>query len=371
MLARHVLRNSLCAAAILAGALVPWVPAAAVPAVPAMPRYAHIFVIILENHTTDEIIGNAAAPEITKLSKTYGFASNYYGIRHPSEPNYVALVGGDTFGISDDDAFYCTPGMKKFGCEKSDRAGYVDHTVKGESLADQLTAAGLAWKGYFEDIPEPGSLVYRWPSGDQPGAPAALYAVKHNGFMTFKNVQDDPHRAERIVGFDALKRDVAAGTLPNFAHIVPNLCNDMHGAHGPGVPEDCQGKNSAGLIGRADKTVSGLVGAITASKMWKGRENDAIVITFDENDDDTPSSHPDGCCGFDPKDPSNPGGGWLPTIVIANHGPRGLTDPTPYNHYSLLRTIEEAFGIRNYLRHAGDGAKGVASMAPLFATAGK
>src|SRR5579862_2846626 len=71
-------------------------------AAPALPRYTHIFVIIEENHTTNEIIGSPAAPFLTRLSKEYGFASNYYGIRHPSEPNYVALVGGDTFGIADD-----------------------------------------------------------------------------------------------------------------------------------------------------------------------------------------------------------------------------------------------------------------------------
>jgi hypothetical protein len=334
----------------------------------AMPRYDHVFVIIEENHTTDEIVGNAAAPEITRLAKAYGFASNFYALRHPSEPNYVALVGGDTFGIADDDAFYCKPGDAQWGCEKSSRAGYVDHTVPGASLATQLEAHGLSWKGYFGDIPEPGSLVYRWPSPKEPvaGKPDALYAVKHNGFMTFKSVQADPKRAEKIVGFDVLEHDIAAGTLPNFAHIVPGQCDDMHGLHGHDVSDDCSGKTSAGLIGRADRMVGKLVSEIMASGTWKSDGNSAIVITFDENDDDTASSHPNGCCGFNPKDSSNPGGGWIPTIVIANHGPRSLDDPTAYNHYSLLRTIEMAFGME-CLRHACDTKNGVAAMTPLFA----
>ncbi len=338
-----------------------------------IPRYDHVFVIILENHTTDEIIGNAAAPQITALAKKYGFASNFYALRHPSEPNYVALVGGDTFGISDDDAFYCKPGLQKWGCEKSGRAGYVDHTVAGDNLARQLEAHGLTWKGYFEDIPEPGSLVYRWPSSERPapGKPDSLYAVKHNGFMTFKAVQDDPKRAQKIVGFDALERDIAQNVLPNFAHIVPNQCNDMHGLHGHDVPDDCSGKNSAGLIGRADRTVGKIVGEIMHTPMWSGADNAAIVITYDENDDDTSSPKPNGCCGLDPNGTANPGGGWIPTIVITNHGARGLDDPTPYNHYSLLRTIEDAFGIGEHLRHAGDTAKGVVSMTPLFAVGGK
>jgi len=60
---------------------------------------------------------------------------------------------------------------------------------------------------------------------------------------------------------------------------------------------------------------------------------------------------------------SNPGGGWIPTIVAVNHGVRRLTDPTPYNHYSLLRTLEDALGL-DHLRHAGDAAAG--AMTPLF-----
>src|SRR5215469_4088612 len=74
---------------------------------PAMPRYNHIFVIVEENESVAKIIGNPSMPVMSRLAKTYGFATNFYGIRHPSEPNYVALVGGDTFGIADDDAYYC------------------------------------------------------------------------------------------------------------------------------------------------------------------------------------------------------------------------------------------------------------------------
>src|SRR5215467_4301337 len=109
----------------------------------AIPRYSHIFVIIEENHTTDEIIGNPAAPNLTRLAREYGFASNFFAVSHPSEPNYIALVGGDTFGISDDDAFYCQPRAQRWGCEKSGRKDYVDHSITGENLATQLEAAGM------------------------------------------------------------------------------------------------------------------------------------------------------------------------------------------------------------------------------------
>src|SRR3974390_459552 len=121
----------------------------------------------------------------------------------------------------------------------------------------------------------------------------------------------------------------------------------MHGLHGPNVPPSC--RTPAGLIARGDAMIGTLVGKIMQSAAWKGADNMAIVITFDENDDDTPSDHPDGCCGSAPDDPHNPGGGWIPTIVITNHGPRGLTELTPFNHYSLLRTIEDGFGLNHHL----------------------
>jgi phosphatidylinositol-3-phosphatase len=104
-----------------------------------------------------------------------------------------------------------------------------------------------------------------------------------------------------------------------------------------------------------------LVDEIMASPVWKGRGNAAIVITFDEDDGGSTA----GCCGNDPSDPSNRGGGHIATMVVTNHGPRGIADATPYSHYSLLRTIEDAFGIYTYLGRAG--APGVVPMTRLFA----
>src|SRR5580698_3037974 len=218
-----------------------WLSAAAAQSA-AVPRYDHIFVIVEENRTANEIIGNAAAPNMNRLATEYGNATNFYAESHPSEPNYIAMVGGDTFGIHDDDSVVCKPHNPGADCKSSDDDGYVDHTVAAPNLAQQLDAHGLTWKGYFENLPEPGSLIYHYPSPEMPvaGLPNALYASKHNGFATFKSVQDDPKRAQKMVGFDVLDRDIAAGTLPNFAHIVPNQCNDMHGIGGPNSPADCR-----------------------------------------------------------------------------------------------------------------------------------
>jgi hypothetical protein len=145
---------------------------------------------------------------------------------------------------------------------------------------------------------------------------------------------------------------------------VPNQCNDMHGLHGDGVPDDCEGANKAALIRRGDAFAGDLVRRIQATPMWAGRSNVAIVITFDEGAGKTR----EGCCGITPEAASNFGGGHIPTVVITNHGPRGLRDDTPYSHYSLLRTIEDGFGITTYLGHAADSSRGVQPMVKLFAT---
>lgn len=330
-----------------------------------IPRYRYIFVIMEENKDYGQIVGSADAPTITSLAKTYGVATHFYAETHPSEPNYVALVGGYTYGIRDDDAFYCKPGDSRARCPRADSPGYVDHTIHAASLATQLEALHLTWKNYNESLPEPGSLavVAADPKASDVPADLPVYASKHSGFVNFASVQHDPQRAEHLVGFDRLWHDLHSGSVPNFSLIVPNICNEMHGAGDPDAPDDCKYTHLDKLIWRGDDNVRRLVHTITASPAWKGSDNAAIVITFDEDDGDGTS----GCCGTNPADPANAGGGHIATIVVTNHGPRGVVDATPYSHYSLLRTIEDAFGIHHYLERAA--ATGVMPMLPLFAAA--
>jgi hypothetical protein len=345
------------------------VHARAEPADRAVPRYGHVFVIVEENKSYDQILNPAFAPNIAALAAAYGNATRFFGEVHPSEANYVALLGGDTFGIHDDDGFSCHAGVVDPFCGGSAAPGYVDHTIQAPHLGAQMEAAHLTWKGYYESIPAPGSLVFTAsdPAFDNGSRKTALYASKHSGFLNFASVQADPRRAEKIVGFDQLNADLAANRLPNFALIVPNQCNEMHGLYGDGVPADCSGANIAGLIARGDMVTGDLVRQLQATTAWKSRENVAIIITFDEGSGKTR----EGCCAVTPDAPSNFGGGHIPTIVITNHGPRGLADDTPYNHYSLLRTLEDAFGIATHLGHAADTDQGVVPMTRLFQTAGR
>lgn len=334
-----------------------------------VPRYAHIVVIVEENKNYEQILDPAMAPNIAGLAATYGDATQFFGEVHPSEANYVALVGGDTFGIHDDDAFYCHAGMTDPFCPGAAAPGYADHTVKTRHLGQQLEGRGLTWKGYYESLPAAGSMeaIASDPAFDNGTRKTALYASKHSGFMNFASVQHDPKRAEHIVDFHQLDADLVSGQLPSFALVVPNQCNEMHGLHGQGVPADCDGANPALLIGRGDKVTGALVKRLQATPAWNSADNMAIVITFDEGSGRTR----EGCCAVTPAAPSNFGGGHIPTIVITNHGPRGVKDATPYNHYSLLRTMEDAFGVSDHLGHAADTDKGVVPMVKLFQTEGR
>lgn len=284
-------------------------------AVPA--HYDHIFIIVDENKDLASVVGKGYAPAITALARSYGLATHYDAVAHPSEPNYVALVGGDTFGIHDDD-------------------GLPQNSVDAPHLGMQLSAASLSWKGYYQGLPAPGSLA-RF---------AGNYAFKHSGFLNFRSVRDDPHRAEHIVGFDRLESDAMANALPNFALIVPDLCDDMHGV-GTNL-SDCSVMNWRALIHRGDAAIARITGLLMKTTMWKSAEQCAIVLVFDEDD----SGSTEG------------GGGRVPAVVITNHGPRGIVDATPYTHYSLLRTVEDAFRLP-HLVHAGDPA--TRDMTPLFA----
>ncbi|PSB29402.1 phosphoesterase [Stenomitos frigidus ULC18] len=319
----------------------------------AIPKYDHIFVVIEENKGYSQIIGNPNAPNLNQLAKTYGLASNFYGMVHPSEANYITLLGGSTFGIHDDDAYYCQSGSTDRFCSNAKTPGYASHTVASKSLLDQLEQKGLTWKGYFEDLPAPGSKAVFAPSVIR-----ALYAVKHNGFMSFKTVQDDPDRASKIVPLKQLTADLQSGKVPNYSHIIFNQCHEMHG-----LPECGELQR---LIRTGDTFIEKTVEQITHSTLWSSAGNNAIIITWDEDNNPEKKTETQGCCGYDGKSAANFGGGHVATIVITNHGPRGVIDPTPYNHNSLLRTTENVFGIYEYLNGAGDSNKGVKPMTPLF-----
>jgi hypothetical protein len=271
------------------------------------PRYNHVFLVIMENEGYQQIIGNSYAPIMNALARDYGLAANYRGVADPSEPNYVAMLGGDSFGISSDDPYW-----------------FPGQTVNAANLMSQLEQAGLNWRGYFQNMPYPGYRGYCYPNKCN-GIPDAdtQYVSKHNGIVNFANLQA-PAELRKMFPFTQLSADLAAGSIPSFSYIVPDECHDMHGA--PPWCVDSDNTNTvqqSWLIAQGDKFVGDVVSQITSSPTWQAGDN-AIVITFDEGTTATSQ---------------------VATIVITNHGPRGVTDNTSYNHYSLLASLQQTFGL--------------------------
>jgi phosphatidylinositol-3-phosphatase len=162
-----------------------------------VPAFAHVVVIVFENKESSSVLGNRAAPTFNSYGRRYAKLTRYYGVTHPSLPNYVALVSGSTQGITTD----CT-----------------DCVVDGKSLADTVEASGRTWKTYAEGLPAPGFL----------GPFNGRYAKKHNPFAYFRAIAEDPTRRARLVPLSQLGADVRAGKLPSFSLVVPDLCHSMH-----------------------------------------------------------------------------------------------------------------------------------------------
>jgi phosphatidylinositol-3-phosphatase len=146
-----------------------------------IPHYQHIVEIMMENTSYGTIIGSPYAPQINALADQYGLATNYFGVTHPSEPNYMANIGGSFFGVQDDNQFYCTPALAN--SDPTCAGTTVNHTVQAPNLADQLAGAGMTWKGYFQSLPPipPTGVITSWSPGMRTTSPTrvspALVAV--------------------------------------------------------------------------------------------------------------------------------------------------------------------------------------------------
>lgn len=315
--------------AVVSMALAGCVPTAdttqAVPQVAALPRYQHIFLIVMENHDYDDIIGSKQAPHLNALANRYGLATNYWAVTHPSEPNYIAMLGGSFFGVIDDNS-------------------YQQNAINSAYLGSQLEAARLSWKSYQQALPSVGFTGETATSGHN------AYASKHNPFLNFLTYYPANQRAAELannVPDTQLVTDLANGAVPNFSFITPGLCNDMHG--------DPVCGNDDLLIGAGDTYAYATVNQIMASSIWS-QGNNAIIITWDES---TPG------VSFGPGN-IVADGGHVPTIVITSHGPRGVKDNTAYNHYSLLLTIQDAFDL-DCLKNSCPTKGGVQPMQALLA----
>jgi hypothetical protein len=300
-------------------------------------------------------------------------------VTHPSLPNYLAAISGDYQGIFDDckagmtvtcppeefvvgarDAtdptfsLYTNPSSPLFGATPPQltQAQVVSSSAKphwfsGHTIVDQLENAGMTWKAYMQSLPFTASDVEYWPSIGN--TTYKLYAQKHNPFMYFSNIRSSASRMADIVPLPQLDYDLATNQVPNFVFISPDQCNDMHGVGngGPlGYPQ-CTFPASGldhGAIQLGDTFLQQTVTRIMSSRAWT--KSSILVIAWDEDDY---NGYPTGCCGS-PTGTTGTfgnilGGAVTPAIVIQDAAPAHRQSNHPYNHYSLLGTIQHLWDL--------------------------
>jgi hypothetical protein len=292
--------------------------------------FSHVFVIVMENQNAAALLRNPAAPYIRRLAQRYGYDRDYFGVTHPSLPNYVALIAGRTFGSHSD-----SPAQR----------------FSGPTLAGQLDRHHIGWLAAMQSLPEPGYGGAWYPAGPNDSEiPASLYAEKHDPFMLFDALRAVARR--HVVPLSVLGADLRRGRVPPFVFIVPNLCDDMHGQL-PGPGAVCPATDPTRLVRDGNGFLARWVPAILHSSAWRG--NAVLFVVWDESGWQGVS--PGSLLHYFQGGPASPpwlralpflgtyGGGPVPLIVIARLRPHRVDTALWADHYSLLKTIEASWGL--------------------------
>ncbi len=271
-------------------------PAPSSTPAPAVPRFSRIGFIVLEGKEYDSVVGDRDMPYFNLLASSYALLTQYYAPAEASLPNYLALLGGETFGVTDD-------------CE--DR----DCRIAAPSLPDLIEASGRTWKTYQDDMPAPCFAQ-----------DAGRYLRRHNPFIFFDSIRANAERCFlRVAPLTELDADLAADALPDFFFISPDICYSS---------QECG-------LNFADEWLKQELTKIYPALEATG-EPFLLVVTWDKG------QSPATCCGLHP-----PGGGRVATILISPLAKRSFQDHTLYSHYSLLKTVAESWGLP-FLGRAAD-----------------
>lgn len=247
-------------------------------AVAAVPRFRHVYLVVMENREYGTIVGDPSAPYINSLVARYGLATNYRAVTHPSQPNYLALLSGSTQGVKDNGV----------------------HRLSRANLVDQLAAHGITWRVFAQNVPL-GCFTGATAHGGADGS--GTYARKHEPAISFTSIARRPTRCARISDLSHFSASAA-----DFELIVPNMCNSMH---------DCS-------TATGDAFLRAFIPRILKSPAMNGS---VLFLTWDEGTSDLG------------------GGGRVATVVIGPTVKRGYRSAIAHTHYSLLRTIERAWGL--------------------------
>lgn len=333
----------------------------------------HVFVIVLENASYARSYGpNSRLPYLSHTLRGQGvLLEEYYGTAHYSLGNYLAIVGGvaPNRDIQMDCQAYTDmvrPSAEASGQVTAGRGCIFPPSVS--TVAGQLAARHLTWRGYMQDmgnVPDREEASCGKPSLGRAAADLTqeavagdAYAARHNPFLYFASVAGTAACAANVLPLEQLSRDLAAvSTTPNLSFISPSLCNDGH-------DQSCDGRPAGSAA--EDAWLRTWVSLIMASDAYQ--QSGAIIIVNDEADGDTssccnepagpnvtspglpPSAAKDGTFAAGPG--NGQGGGRTGALVLSPFVRPGTTSSTPYNHYSLLRSIEDVFALP-YLGYAG------------------
>ncbi len=312
-----------------------------------VPDIRHVFVINIENKGYDQTWGpGSEAPYLAKRLRAKGVLLNkYYGTAHNSQGNYIAQVSGQ--GPNPDMQADCQSfsNFQQTGTQAPQQARGTVGCVfprSVRSLPRQMSAHHLAWKGYMEDLPRP---CYHPKVGSQDPTQQATkksqYATRHNPFVYFHSIIDRRRYCKRhVVGLGQLKKDLgSARHTPALAYITPDLCSDGH-------DDDCADGRPGGLRS-VNAFMKAWVPRILASPAFA--KHGLLVITADESD--SPQSDASACCDETAVNTPQagifgPGGGLIGALLISPYVEPGTWSTTPYNHYSLLGSLEEIYGLK-------------------------
>lgn len=204
------------------------------PTPASFPIFSHVFLVVEENHSFTEVIGNSSMPYLNSLASKYGLAKQYFANAHPSIPNYLVLTTGQMETLNDN----------------------FSGTIGDDNVVRELVSAGKTWKAYEESIPSAGYL----------GGDAPPYVRRHNPFSLLSDVQKDSSQAANIVPFTQFATDLANDSFPNFSFIVPDVNNDAHD----------------GTLAAADSWLQSNIAPLIASSTFQS--SGLLVIIFDESE---------------------------------------------------------------------------------------
>lgn len=207
-------------------------PQTPVPA--GQPTFSHVVLVVEENHSYSEVIGNPSMPYLNGLASQYGLATQYFATGHPSMPNYLMLTTGLTETFDDN----------------------FSGTISDDNVIRELVKAGKSWKAYEESIPSAGYL----------GGDAPPYVRRHNPFSYLSDVQSNSTQAANIVPFSQFASDLTSNALPQFSFISPDVNNDAHD----------------GTLAAADSWLQTNIAPLLASSAFQN--SGLLIITFDEGD---------------------------------------------------------------------------------------